>query len=143
MTGEQDFLGKKVTVVGLGIEGVDLVRYLVGKGAQVTVSDMRTADRLAPRLRALEGVPVRLSLGANDPADTAAADVVFVSQGVPLCAQSLAAGRLEPATRVNLQPANTASSGRLRPTTMSSGLLQRLLVCPSMTSPPSDAGPSM
>ena len=93
MTGEQDFLGKKVTVVGLGIEGVDLVRYLVGKGAQVTVSDMRTADRLAPRLRALEGVPVRLSLGANDPADTVAADMVFLSQGVPLDIPAVIAAR--------------------------------------------------
>ena len=93
MTGEQDFLGKKVTVVGLGIEGVDLVRYLVGKGAQVTVSDMRTADRLAPRLRALEGVPVRLSLGANDPADAAAADMVFLSQGVPLDNPAVIAAR--------------------------------------------------
>ncbi|HJX62229.1 MAG TPA: UDP-N-acetylmuramoyl-L-alanine--D-glutamate ligase, partial [Dehalococcoidia bacterium] len=68
MTHKPDFRGKKVTVVGLGIEGVDLVRYLVGQGAQVTASDIRTADRLAPRLRELDGLPVRLSLGANDPA---------------------------------------------------------------------------
>ncbi|MGD0765534.1 MAG: Mur ligase family protein, partial [Dehalococcoidia bacterium] len=93
MTGEQDFHGKKVTVVGLGIEGVDLVRYLVGKGAQVTVSDTRTADRLALRLRALEGLSVRLSLGANDPAETVAADMVFVSQGVPLDIPAVVAAR--------------------------------------------------
>src|SRR4030042_6433729 len=93
MTHKPDFRGKKVTVVGLGIEGVDLVRYLVGQGAQVTASDIRTADRLAPRLRELEGLPVRLSLGANDPADTVGADMVFVSQSVPLEIPALTAAR--------------------------------------------------
>ena len=33
-----DFAGKRVTVVGLGIEGVDLVRYLTRQRADVTVS---------------------------------------------------------------------------------------------------------
>jgi UDP-N-acetylmuramoylalanine--D-glutamate ligase len=84
MTHQQDFRGKRVTVVGLGIEGVDLARYLVGKGALVTVSDSRPKERLATRLRELEGLPVRLSLGKNDPAAVADADHVFVSQGVPL-----------------------------------------------------------
>jgi UDP-N-acetylmuramoylalanine--D-glutamate ligase len=93
MTHKPDFRGKKVTVVGLGIEGVDLVRYLVGQGAQVTASDIRTADRLAPRLRELDGLPVRLSLGANDPADTVGADMVFVSQSVPLEIPALTAAR--------------------------------------------------
>jgi UDP-N-acetylmuramoylalanine--D-glutamate ligase len=93
MTHKPDFRGKKVTVVGLGIEGVDLVRYLVGQGAQVTASDIRTADRLAPRLRELDGLPVRLSLGANDPADTVDADMVFVSQSVPLDIPALTAAR--------------------------------------------------
>ncbi|MGD0114662.1 MAG: UDP-N-acetylmuramoyl-L-alanine--D-glutamate ligase [Dehalococcoidia bacterium] len=84
MTHKQDFRGKRVTVVGLGIEGVDLARYLVGKGATVTISDARPAERLSQRLRELDGLPVHLSLGKNDPADTIAADHVFVSQGVPM-----------------------------------------------------------
>ncbi len=93
MTHKQDFRGKRVTVVGLGIEGVDLARYLVGKGALVTVSDSRPAERLAPRLRDLDGLPVILSLGRNDPADTITADHVFVSQGVPLDLPALSAAR--------------------------------------------------
>ncbi len=79
--------------MGLGIEGVDLVRFLMAQGAAVTVSDVKTEDRLAPRLRQLEGLPVRLSLGANAVADVAGADVVFVSQGVPLSIPALAAAR--------------------------------------------------
>ena len=93
MTHKQDFRGKRVTVVGLGIEGVDLVRYLVGKGALVTVSDSRPPERLTPRLRDLDGLPVSLSLGRNDPADTITADHVFVSQGVPLDIPALTAAR--------------------------------------------------
>ena len=93
MTHKQDFRGKRVTVVGLGIEGVDLARYLVGKGALVTVSDSRPAERLTPRLQDLDGLPVSLSLGRNDPADTITADHVFVSQGVPLDIPALSAAR--------------------------------------------------
>lgn len=85
MTLDRDFLaGKRVTVLGLGIEGVDLVRFLVAHGAQVTASDTKTADRLRTALERLEGLPVRYSLGANRPEDVATADYLFVSQSVPL-----------------------------------------------------------
>jgi UDP-N-acetylmuramoylalanine--D-glutamate ligase len=93
MTAYPDFRGKKVTVVGLGIEGVDLVRYLAAQGAQVTASDARPADQLAHRLKELNGVPVRFSLGQNAVADTVSADVVFVSQGVPLDIPALRAAQ--------------------------------------------------
>jgi len=93
MTGYPEIRGKKVTVVGLGIEGVDLVRYLAAQGAQVTASDARPADRLAHRLRELNGVPVRFSLGQNAVADTVSADTVFVSQGVPLDIPALRAAQ--------------------------------------------------
>jgi UDP-N-acetylmuramoylalanine--D-glutamate ligase len=93
MTHKQDFQGKRVTVVGLGIEGVDLTRYLVGKGARVTVSDARPAERLVLRLRELDGLTVRFSFGKNDSADVAAADHVFVSQGVPLDIPALVEAR--------------------------------------------------
>ncbi|GAG12804.1 unnamed protein product, partial [marine sediment metagenome] len=39
MASEHDFKGRQVTVVGLGIEGVDLVRFLHAQGARITVSD--------------------------------------------------------------------------------------------------------
>ncbi len=79
-----DFSGKRVTVVGLGIEGVDLVRYLSRRGASVTVSDSKPAEKLADRMGDLAGLPVRLSLGSNRTEDVCEADAVFVSQGVPL-----------------------------------------------------------
>ncbi len=79
-----DFRDKRVTVVGLGIEGVDAVRFLARHGAYITVSDAKPREKLADRIEEVADLPVRLSLGANDPAEIADADAVFVSQGVPL-----------------------------------------------------------
>jgi len=82
--GDLDFRDKRVTVVGLGTEGVDMARYLAVRGAYVTVSDAKRADKLADRIEEVADVPLRLSLGRNDPRDMTEADAVFVSQGVPL-----------------------------------------------------------
>ncbi len=81
---EFDFSDKRVTVVGLGVEGVDMVRFLSRHHAEVTVSDSKTRERLAERLRDVERLGVNLSLGTNDEAAIAAAEALFVSQGVPL-----------------------------------------------------------
>lgn len=94
MTLDREFLvGKRVTVLGLGVEGADLVRYLASHGASVTVSDVRSAEALSPRIRELDGLPVQFSLGENRPEDTASADMVFVSQGVPLTLPAIRAAR--------------------------------------------------
>jgi len=88
-----DFAGKRVTVVGLGIEGVDLVRYLARQGADVTVSDSRPADKLAGHMADIAGLPVHLALDSSQTDEVAAADAVFVSQGVPLDLPGLKAAR--------------------------------------------------
>ncbi len=83
MTVMQNLRGANVTVIGLGIEGIDLVRFAASEGARVTVSDRRTADELREALDAIAECDARLSLGANRPEDARGADVVLVSQGVP------------------------------------------------------------
>ncbi|MSQ30821.1 MAG: UDP-N-acetylmuramoyl-L-alanine--D-glutamate ligase [Dehalococcoidia bacterium] len=83
MTDMQNLLEARVTVVGLGIEGIDLVRFLAAEGARVTVSDARPAEQLTDQLAAIERSGARLSLGANRVEDCAGAEAVFVSQGVP------------------------------------------------------------
>jgi UDP-N-acetylmuramoylalanine--D-glutamate ligase len=104
----RDWKGKRVTVVGLGIEGEDMARYFAGLGARVTVSDAKTREALGQRAAALEAEGVRLALGGNDPADTVDADLVCVSQSVPLSnpavAAAIAAGRpVESMTSLFLQ----------------------------------------
>ncbi|HWC30095.1 MAG TPA: 3-hydroxyacyl-CoA dehydrogenase NAD-binding domain-containing protein, partial [Dehalococcoidia bacterium] len=49
MTLKQNWVGKKITVVGLGIEGEDMARYFAGHGASVTVSDIKTRAALGAR----------------------------------------------------------------------------------------------
>src|SRR3990172_7869071 len=94
MTLDREVLvGKRVTVLGLGIEGVDLVRYLASQGAEVTVSDAKSPEALAPRIRALDSLPVRFSLGENRVEDAVSADILFVSQGVPLTLPAVEAAR--------------------------------------------------
>lgn len=83
MTVMQNLRGANVVVIGLGIEGIDLVRFAASEGARVTVSDRRTADELREALDAIADCDARLSLGANRPEDARGADVVLVSQGVP------------------------------------------------------------
>ena len=78
-------MGKRVTVIGLGIEGVDTARYAARHGASVTVLDTKPAAALGSRLEELEGLPITYDLGrAQRIDDIASSDLVFVSQSVPL-----------------------------------------------------------
>src|SRR2546428_11502743 len=88
-----DFRDKRVTVAGLGIEGVDLVRYLCRHGARVTISDSKAREQLAKPLEEIAGLPVRLSLGSDQTRAIADAEAVFVSQGVPLALTGLLQAR--------------------------------------------------
>lgn len=82
-----------MTVLGLGIEGTDLVRYLAAQGASVTVSDMRSPEALAARIGQIDDLPVQFSLGEHRIEDIASAEMVFVSQGVPLTLPALEEAR--------------------------------------------------
>jgi UDP-N-acetylmuramoylalanine--D-glutamate ligase len=85
-----DWRGKRIVVIGLGIEGEDIARYFVRHGARVSVS---TVDAVARRVEALSALGVRIFLGANDPSDVEGADMVCVSQGVPLDNPAVQAAR--------------------------------------------------
>jgi UDP-N-acetylmuramoylalanine--D-glutamate ligase len=93
MPNPRNLRGARATVIGLGIEGIDLVRFLTTEGARVTVSDMRTAEQLQDALHAIADCDVRPSLGANRVEDVVDADAVFVSQGVPSTLPALVAAR--------------------------------------------------
>lgn len=127
--------GTRVTVVGLGIEGIDLVRFLTHAGARVTVSDSRPADRLADALAAIEADQPTLSLGANDPDVLLNADAIYVSQGVPWRLLALEDARargvtVSSMTRLffELCPAPitgiTGSSGKTTTTALTGAMLQ-------------------
>jgi UDP-N-acetylmuramoylalanine--D-glutamate ligase len=77
--------GKRVLVMGLGLHGggLGVTRWLIGQGADVTVTDLKTADQLQPSLEALSGQPARFVLGRHDAADFASADLVIRNPAVP------------------------------------------------------------
>lgn len=93
MTDMHNLRGARVTVVGLGIEGIDLVRFLTGEGARVTVSDMRGVEQLREAIQAIADCDATLAVGGNRMEDVIEADAVFVSQGVPSSIPALLAAR--------------------------------------------------
>jgi UDP-N-acetylmuramoylalanine--D-glutamate ligase len=76
--------GKRVLVIGLGVHGgLGVTRFLVEQGAEVAVTDLRTADQLQSSLAHLHGLPVRYVLGEHGEVDFRATDVVIRNPGVP------------------------------------------------------------
>ena len=84
---KEQFKGRKVTVLGLGLLGKGLgdTAFLAACGADVTVTDLKSADQLASSVEALSRYPqVRFVLGRHDTADFESCDMVLKAQGVPL-----------------------------------------------------------
>ena len=80
----------KVLVMGLGLHGggLESARYLYGRGAELTVTDLRDEKTLAPSIerleaaRALGRAPIRYVLGRHELGDFAGADMVIKNPGV-------------------------------------------------------------
>ncbi|MBI3329837.1 MAG: UDP-N-acetylmuramoyl-L-alanine--D-glutamate ligase [Nitrospinae bacterium] len=78
------FSGKRITIMGLGFFGgaIGLAKYLVGQGARVTVTDMKSEAELRDSVEALEGLPIRFILGRHEEDDFTDTDAVFASPAV-------------------------------------------------------------
>ena len=76
--------GLRVTILGLGLfsGGVATARFFTTRGAQVTVTDMKTADLLQPSLDALAELPINFVLGEHREQDILNADLVVVSPAI-------------------------------------------------------------
>ena len=79
-----ELTGKRVLVVGLARTGRECARFLVGQGANVSVSDVRTAEQLKPELDALAGMAIRYCLGGEEKTWVDGVDYVVPSPGVPM-----------------------------------------------------------
>ncbi|MBD3244690.1 MAG: UDP-N-acetylmuramoyl-L-alanine--D-glutamate ligase [Candidatus Moranbacteria bacterium] len=76
---------KKVTIMGLGLQGsgIEMVRFFVNKGAKVTVTDIKTKEKLQSALDKLKDFKkVRYVLGQHRPEDFSKADLVIKGPGV-------------------------------------------------------------
>src|SRR6185436_10996957 len=92
-----DLRGKRALVMGLGVHGggLGVARFLVGQGAEVTITDLRGPELLKPALDALAGLPIRYVLGEHRDADFRAADLVIRNPAVPRESRYLQIARAE------------------------------------------------
>jgi UDP-N-acetylmuramoylalanine--D-glutamate ligase len=137
----EEFRGRRVTIIGLG-KGrttAGLARFLVGKGANVTIADPKPREELVDGIARLGDVAerVKLILGpSTDETALAEPDFVFVipgirprsptilralSRGVPVLTEMALFFRLCPATIVGI----TGTKGKTTTTTLIDRVLSR------------------
>ena len=85
--------GKKVLVVGLGKSGLAAALFLRHRGAQVTVSDIRSAEALAKDIPALLEEGINVEAGGHGLLTFRRQDLIVVSPGVPLDTPELVQAR--------------------------------------------------
>ena len=85
-----DLKGKRVMVVGLGKSGLAAALFLRHRGAQVTVSDVRSAEALAKDIPALLEEGIMVEAGGHGLLTFRRQDLIVVSPGVPLNTPELA-----------------------------------------------------
>ncbi len=130
-----DLKGKKVLVVGLGKSGLAAALFLRHRGAQVTVSDVRSAEALAKDIPALIEEGISVEAGGHGLLTFRRQDLIVVSPGVPVDTPELVQvrsfglpviGELELAARF-LQGdvlAITGSNGKTTTTTLAGEILK-------------------
>ncbi len=87
------YQGKKVLIVGFGLTGVAVAKYMVQKGAQVTVTDSKPQSALTESIQACAGLPLEYEFGKHHPKTFLAANLIVVSPGVSLKIKGLEEAR--------------------------------------------------
>ena len=128
--------GKKVLVVGLGKSGLAAALFLRRRGAQVTVSDVRSAEALAKDIPALLEEGIMVEAGGHGLLTFRRQDLIVVSPGVPLNTPEIAQvksfglpviGELELAARFlkGRMLAITGSNGKTTTTALVGEILEK------------------
>src|SRR5215472_19381851 len=84
-----DLAGRKVLVVGLARSGEAAAKFLIARGARVTVNDAKTEAELKDGATRMKALGVNLALGSHPVELFTAADLIVVSLGVPLVIEPL------------------------------------------------------
>ncbi|MEE8200147.1 MAG: UDP-N-acetylmuramoyl-L-alanine--D-glutamate ligase [Candidatus Acidoferrales bacterium] len=84
---------KRALVVGLARTGTAAARFLAGRGARVTLSEVRPESAVAAEAAALRELGVGVECGGHDDSSFLAADLIVLSPGVPLDLPALARAR--------------------------------------------------
>jgi UDP-N-acetylmuramoylalanine--D-glutamate ligase len=91
-----DYSGKKVVIMGLGLNGggLESARFFLKRGADVTVTDLRDEKTLQPSIEQLGREKVRYVLGRHEIEDFKKADIVIKNPGVKPDSPYLQAAKL-------------------------------------------------
>ena len=73
--------GKNITVIGIGISNLPLIKYLVSLGANVTACDRRSAEELGENYTELEKLGVKFNLG-DGYLNNLSGDMIFKTPGM-------------------------------------------------------------
>lgn len=73
--------GKNITVIGIGISNLPLIKYLVSLGANVTACDRRSAEDLGENYIELEKLGVKFNLG-DGYLNNLSGDMIFKTPGM-------------------------------------------------------------
>ncbi len=84
---------KRILVVGMGRSGLAAARFLRLRGAQVTISDARSAAALANEIPALVEAGIMVEAGGHGLLTFRRQDLIVVSPGVPLDTPELVQSR--------------------------------------------------
>ncbi|HSM57059.1 MAG TPA: UDP-N-acetylmuramoyl-L-alanine--D-glutamate ligase [Candidatus Sulfomarinibacteraceae bacterium] len=88
-----DLAGKRIVILGLARQGRALARFAAQAGAEVIVSDLRSAEQLAENLADLRDLNIEFVLGQHPMSLLQGTDVVAISGGVPADAPFVAQAR--------------------------------------------------
>lgn len=128
--------GMKVLVVGAGKTGMETARFLVGRGASVSLSDGASEEKLGEKADMLKSLGVELETGGHTAETFLSADVIIPSPGVPFNIPPLAEAarkgveimsEVELASRFIDKPviAVTGSNGKTTTSTLIADILRK------------------
>lgn len=131
---KESIKNKNITVIGIGISNIPLIRFLVQNGAVVTACDKRPKPALDDELAQLSDVDIKYHLGENY-LQSLDADIIFKTPGmrfdVPQLLRAKEQGSVvtsEMEVFFDLCPANitavTGSDGKTTTTTLISEMLK-------------------
>lgn len=78
------YRGKKVLIVGFGLSGVAVARYMGKQGARITVTDMKQRTEFTKAIDQTVDLKIEFEFGRHSSKYFLGADLIVVSPGVPL-----------------------------------------------------------
>ena len=126
---------KNILIVGLGVTGVATARFLINRGAFVTVADRKKEQELGSEELLIRDLGIKMELGAHRIETFENADLIVISPGVPHTIEPVikakeqgipVIGEIELASRFIAEPiiAVTGTNGKTTTTTLLCKMLE-------------------